>query len=165
MWACWARHLADSLRHKILLYIIVDIIFSCSVGTFVIFSTKTCLLSFIIWQCYTSTSNFIIGTVVWLLLLKFFKSLGFLLLWLREMDSSMPSFSLSSPTSSQAPTASSLSFLQWNFTLFSLINLLSSHPKVFYEKGVLKCFVKFTEKHLCQILFVNKVAALRLQLY
>ena len=33
--------------------------------------------------------------------------------------------------------------------------LLRSSP-VFYEKGVLKNFVKFTGKHLCQSLFFNK---------
>ena len=27
-------------------------------------------------------------------------------------------------------------------------------PEVFYEKGVLKNFTKFTEKHLCQSLFI-----------
>ena len=32
--------------------------------------------------------------------------------------------------------------------------------KVFYKKGVLKNFTKFTGKHLCQRLFLNKVAAL-----
>ena len=34
--------------------------------------------------------------------------------------------------------------------------------KVFYKKGVLKIFAKFTGKHLCQSLFFNKVADLRL---
>ena len=34
-------------------------------------------------------------------------------------------------------------------------------PKVFYVKGVLRNFKKFTGKHLCQNLFFNKVAALR----
>ena len=38
----------------------------------------------------------------------------------------------------------------------------SSRPDVFYEKGVLKYFAKFTRKHLCQGLFFNKVAGLRL---
>ena len=38
----------------------------------------------------------------------------------------------------------------------------SSRPKVFYKKGVLKNFTKFTGKHLCQRLFFNKVAGLRL---
>ena len=32
--------------------------------------------------------------------------------------------------------------------------------KVFYKKGVLKNFTKFTGKHLCQRLYLNKVAAL-----
>ena len=31
-------------------------------------------------------------------------------------------------------------------------------PEVFYKKGVLKNFTKFTGKHLCQSLFFNKVA-------
>ena len=47
----------------------------------------------------------------------------------------------------------------------SWVNLLcyrSSRSKVFCEKGVLKYFVKFTGKHLCQSLFLffNKVADL-----
>ena len=37
----------------------------------------------------------------------------------------------------------------------------SSRPEVFCKKGVLKNFTKFTEKHLCQSLFLNKDAALR----
>ena len=31
-------------------------------------------------------------------------------------------------------------------------------PEVFYKKGVLKNFTKFTGKNLCQSLFFNKVA-------
>ena len=34
----------------------------------------------------------------------------------------------------------------------------SSRPEVFCEKGFLRNFTKFTEKHLCQSLFLNKVA-------
>ena len=37
-----------------------------------------------------------------------------------------------------------------------------SVKKVFCKKGVLKNFTKFTGKHLCQGLFFNKVAGLRL---
>ena len=37
----------------------------------------------------------------------------------------------------------------------------SSRPEVFYKKGVLRNFVNFTGKHLCQSLFFNKVAGLR----
>ena len=33
-----------------------------------------------------------------------------------------------------------------------------SHPEVFCEKSLLKNFVKFTGKDLCQSLFLNKVA-------
>ena len=38
----------------------------------------------------------------------------------------------------------------------------SSFPDVFYKKGALKSFAKFTGKQLCQSLFFNKVAGLRL---
>ena len=34
----------------------------------------------------------------------------------------------------------------------------SSRPKVFYKKGVLRDFPKFTGKDLCQSFFFNKVA-------
>ena len=43
----------------------------------------------------------------------------------------------------------------------SLVLLLSSLPEVFYEKDVLRNFAKFTGKHLCQGIFLNKVADLR----
>ena len=33
-------------------------------------------------------------------------------------------------------------------------------PEVFYKKGVLVCFAKVRGKHLCQILFLNKVGGL-----
>ena len=33
-------------------------------------------------------------------------------------------------------------------------------PEVFYKKGVLRNFQKFTGKHKCQNLFFNKVAGL-----
>ena len=38
----------------------------------------------------------------------------------------------------------------------------SSHRRCSIRKGVLKNFAKFTGKHLCQSLFFNKVAGLRL---
>ena len=44
-------------------------------------------------------------------------------------------------------------------------NIRSSHPKTFCEKGVLKNFAKFTEKHLCQSLFLIKLQGSGLQLY
>ena len=37
--------------------------------------------------------------------------------------------------------------------------------EVFYKKGVLIIFAKFTGKHMCQCLFFNKVAGVSLQLY
>ena len=40
----------------------------------------------------------------------------------------------------------------------------SSHPNVFYKKGVLKNVSKFTGKHLSRNLFSNKVADCGLQL-
>ena len=36
----------------------------------------------------------------------------------------------------------------------------SSNPEKFCKKGTLRNFAKFTEKHLCQSLFFNKVADL-----
>ena len=44
----------------------------------------------------------------------------------------------------------------------SLRRFRSSRQEVFCQKGVLRNFSKFTGKHLCQILFFNKVAGLRL---
>ena len=38
----------------------------------------------------------------------------------------------------------------------------SSRPEVFCKKGVLRNFEKFLGKHLCQSLFFNKVAGLRI---
>ena len=37
----------------------------------------------------------------------------------------------------------------------------SSHQRCSMKKGVLKNFAKFTGKHLCQSLFINKVAVPR----
>ena len=44
-------------------------------------------------------------------------------------------------------------------------NIRSSHPEVFCEKGVLKNFEKFTEKHLFQSLFLINLQPSGLQLY
>ena len=44
-------------------------------------------------------------------------------------------------------------------------NIRISNPEVFCEKGVLENFAKFTEKRLCQILFLIKLQASDLQLY
>ena len=37
----------------------------------------------------------------------------------------------------------------------------SSRPEVFCKKGVIRNFAKFTGKHLCQSLFLNKYSGLR----
>ena len=37
----------------------------------------------------------------------------------------------------------------------------SSRPEVFFKKGVLRNFVKFIGEHLCERLFLNKVAGLK----
>ena len=37
----------------------------------------------------------------------------------------------------------------------------SNRPKVFFRKGVLRNFSKFTGTHMCLSLFFNKVAGLR----
>ena len=42
-----------------------------------------------------------------------------------------------------------------------LLNVWRNRPEVFCKKIVLKNFAKFTEKHLCQRLSLNKVAGLR----
>ena len=42
--------------------------------------------------------------------------------------------------------------------------LRSSHLDVFCKKGILRNFAKFSGKHLCQSLFLNKVAGLQLYL-
>ena len=39
-------------------------------------------------------------------------------------------------------------------------HIRNSHPEVFIIKGALRNFAKLTEKHLCQSLFFNKLAAL-----
>ena len=39
----------------------------------------------------------------------------------------------------------------------------SRHPEVFCKKGVLRYYAKFTGKNLCQSLFFNNVAGLRLK--
>ena len=52
----------------------------------------------------------------------------------------------------------------YNFKLVKLSDpskVRSSRPEVFCRKGVLRNFSKFTEKHLCQSLFLNKVLGLR----
>ena len=43
------------------------------------------------------------------------------------------------------------------------IKYRSSRPGVFYKKGVLINFAKFTGKYLCQDLFFNKIAGLGLK--
>ena len=41
----------------------------------------------------------------------------------------------------------------------------SSRPDVLFKNGVLRNFAKFTGKHLCQSLFFNKVAGLKLPVF
>ena len=41
-----------------------------------------------------------------------------------------------------------------------MLTFRSIRPELFCKKGVLRNFAKFTEKHLCQSLFFNKVAGL-----
>ena len=48
-----------------------------------------------------------------------------------------------------------------HFFLKKFQHYRSSRPEVFYKKSVLRSSAKFTEKHLCQSLFFNKVAGLR----
>ena len=43
----------------------------------------------------------------------------------------------------------------------SRTHLRTTHPVVFYEKVILKDFVKFIEKHLCRSLLFSKITGLR----
>ena len=45
-----------------------------------------------------------------------------------------------------------------NVQVDMLIHVRSSHQRCSIKKGVFRNFTKFTGKHLCQILFFNKVA-------
>ena len=56
-----------------------------------------------------------------------------------------------------------LFFLPLIFSFYEDHNkeLTEAATEVFYVKGVLRNFTKFTGKHLCQSLFFNKVAGLR----
>ena len=45
--------------------------------------------------------------------------------------------------------------------LLNSLLMQKQSPEVFRKKSVLRNFAKFTEKHLCQSLFFNKVAGLR----
>ena len=51
--------------------------------------------------------------------------------------------------------------ISWNEQNISVVICRSSRPKVFYKKGVLRNFAKFTGKHLRESLYFNKVAGLR----
>ena len=46
------------------------------------------------------------------------------------------------------------------FILEIFMSLQKEPPQVFYKKGVLKNFAKFTGKNLCESLFFDKVAGL-----
>ena len=63
------------------------------------------------------------------------------------------------------PDANPLILLKfvWPFeTLFiKCSKFRSSYPEVFFKKGTLRNFAKFTGKHVCQSLCFNKVAGLR----
>ena len=53
-----------------------------------------------------------------------------------------------------------LGIILYNPLLYQ-VDIAVRSPEVFSKKGVLKNFVKFTGKHLCQSLFFNKVAGLK----
>ena len=46
-------------------------------------------------------------------------------------------------------------------TYMPLLRLRGSHQRCSVKKSLLKNFTKFTEKHLCQSLFFNKITGLR----
>ena len=51
----------------------------------------------------------------------------------------------------------------WQIAMLTKSTSRSGRTEVFCKKGDLKNFAKFTGKHLCQSLFFNKVASLKLQ--
>ena len=51
------------------------------------------------------------------------------------------------------------------FAISDIFLIRKQPPDLFYKKDVLKNFVKFTGKRLCQGLFLNKVAGRSTQLY
>ena len=52
--------------------------------------------------------------------------------------------------------------LSWNLDIKNIcFENICKRPEAFCEKGVLRNFAKVTGKHLCQSLFLNKVAGLR----
>ena len=54
-----------------------------------------------------------------------------------------------------------MQFLIQRISLLGILDVPTEQsPEVFYKKGVLKNFAKFTGKHLCQSLSFNKVAGL-----
>ena len=53
------------------------------------------------------------------------------------------------------------SVLKYSWSISEAATGSAVPPELFYKKGVLKNFTKFTAKHLCQSLFCNKVAGLR----
>ena len=49
-------------------------------------------------------------------------------------------------------------YIKFSIIADSIWLVRSSRPEVFYKKGILRNFAKFTGKHLCQRLFFNKVS-------
>ena len=66
---------------------------------------------------------------------------------------------------SSLPSSYSDHFVLFLFFFLNLIIIFICRSSHHIEIGVLKNFTKFTEKHLCQALFLSKVAGLGLQLY
>ena len=54
-----------------------------------------------------------------------------------------------------------LFFLKHLFVFMNYLHFRNSHRKCSVKKLFLKIFAKFTGKHLCQSLFLNKIAGLR----
>ena len=58
-------------------------------------------------------------------------------------------------------TEDTISLLDHLVLVLILTHFRSSRPEVFFKKGVLRNFAKFTGKHLCYRLFFNKVVGLK----
>ena len=63
------------------------------------------------------------------------------------------------PSATNPITAQYLANIE--FKKYDTKRIRSSRPEVFYQKGLLRNFTKFTGKHQCQSLFFNKVEGVK----
>ena len=113
--------------------------------------------------CHFLTNLFvydIISVLTIVTLQAYHYSIGLLPLF--KLDESFIKLRTSQESNTLVLKASAHSYNRIIFIFLSApMTLRSSHPEVFCKKGVLKNFVKFIAKHLCQSLFFNKILGLR----